>query len=235
MRRNIYSVWKTSKNEFLIMLIVLLVCGILGMVLAPILMHVDADMPFIAMGSFLAAVIWGLSNFILGLLGYQNTFDLIVSMGCRRKDFIISQTVVVYVNMLLEFMVVILVYGMEKLLHRLVYPVYEMEDITVYILTPKVMIMLILLIPALRLLMGALLIKYKKKAFWIIWTIWVFGSYGSGRIIHYLVDHPQNWVMVCITTLRNTSVGAQLVLTLLLTLGMLIGTYLLTRKQAVYV
>ena len=137
--------------------------------------------------------------------------------------------------MLLEFGMIGLIYMAERLVHRLVYTTYEIEDFTAYILNPKMLVMLFLLIPATRLLMGALILKYKKKAFWIIWAIWMFGSYGSGRIIHYLVEHPQNWVMVCITALRNTSVGTQLVLTLLLTVGMLIGTYLLTRKQAVYV
>ena len=110
-----------------------------------------------------------------------------------------------------------------------------MEDITVYILTPKVMIMLILLIPALRLLMGALLIKYKKKAFWIIWAIWVFGSYGSGRIIPYLVHHPQNLFMLCITALGKIPDVVQIMMMVLLTGGMLVGTYLLTRKQGVFV
>lgn len=235
MVKNICNVWKTNKKELLVMLIVLSAGGISGMITSQIAIRVDAQMPFMALGAVIALFMWGLINFILGLFGYQNTFDLMVSMGCRRKDYILSQTISVYINMLLEFGMIGLIYMAERLVHRLVYTTYEIEDFTAYILNPKMLVMLFLLIPATRLLMGALILKYKKKAFWIIWAIWMFGSYGSGRIIHYLVEHPQNWVMVCITALRNTSVGTQLVLTLLLTVGMLIGTYLLTRKQAVYV
>lgn len=234
MIKNICNVWKMNKSELFIMLIVLLACGILGMFLIPILIHVDSETPFIALGSVFATVIWGLINYILGLVGYQNTFDLIVSMGCRRKDFIISQTVAVYLNMLLEFVMIILIYAVENLLHRIVYPTYQMEDITGYILNPKMMGTLFLVIPALRLLMGALILKYKKKAFWIMWAIWVIGSYGSGRIISYLAHHPQNWIMIVISSLSNMEASVQMLLVLLLTVGMLIGTCALIRKQAVY-
>lgn len=235
MVKNIYSVWKINKNELFLMLGSLLVCGVLGMIVMTIVLHIDTEEPFITLGSLIAIVVWGMVNFILGLLGYQNTFDLIVSMGCRRKDFITSQIVVVYINMLLECGMLVLIYGIEKLLHRFVFSSHEMEMITTYILKPKILLMLLMIFPALRLLMGALLLRYKKKAFWIIWAIWVFGTYGSGRMISYLAHHPQNPIMAGITALGSMPDMLQMLLVVLITAGMLAGTYLFTRKQAVYV
>lgn len=235
MLKNICNVWKTSKSEFGIMLIVLLASGVLGMFLMPILIYMDVEMPYIAFGTLIAVFLWLLINFILGLFGYQNNFDLIVSMGCRRKDFIISQIVVVYINLLLELGVVGLVYVLEKMLYQVVYSSYEMFDITVYILKPKIMLVLFLLIPAFRLLIGAFVLKYKKKAFWIIWAIWMLGSFGSGRLIPYLAHHPKNWLWQCVLSMINLPGSVQMLMVLLLTIVMLSGTYLLTRKQAVYV
>lgn len=234
MLKNICSVWKMNKKELMIMLLILNVCGIIGMGLMPVLRYVDEEIPFLALGAILMVVLWLLINLCLSLFSYQNTFDLIVSMGCRRKDFIISQIITVYINMLFELGVIGFIYLIEKMLYRCVYSAYGIDDITSYIWKPQMIWMLFLLIPACRLLLGALILKYKKKAFWILWAIWMVCSLGCGRFITYLLENQQSWIVVVITNVMNMSIGVQMLFALVLTSAMLAVTYFLSRKHAVF-
>ena len=216
------------------MLLILNVCGIIGMGLMPVLRYVDEEIPFLALGAILMVVLWLLINLCLSLFSYQNTFDLIVSMGCRRKDFIISQIITVYINMLFELGAIGFIYLIEKMLYRCVYSAYGIDDITSYIWKPQMIWMLFLLIPACRLLLGALILKYKKKAFWILWAIWMVCSLGCGRFITYLLENQQSWIVVVITNVMNMSIGVQMLFALVLTSAMLAVTYFLSRKHAVF-
>ena len=155
-------------------------------------------------------------------------------MGCRRKDFIISQIITVYINMLFELGVIGFIYLIEKMLYRCVYSAYGIDDITSYIWKPQMIWMLFLLIPACRLLLGALILKYKKKAFWILWAIWMVCSLGCGRFITYLLENQQSWIVVVITNVMNMSIGVQMLFALVLTSAMLAVTYFLSRKHAVF-
>ena len=234
MLKNICSVWKMNKKELMIMLLILNVCGIIGMGLMPVLRYVDEEIPFLALGAILMVVLWLLINLCLSLFSYQNTFDLIVSMGCRRKDFIISQIITVYINMLFELGVIGFIYLIEKMLYRFVYSAYGIDDITSYLWKPKMIWILFMLIPACRLLLGALILKYKKKAFWILWAIWMVCSLGCGRFITYLLENQQSWIVVVITNVMNMSIGVQMLFALVLTSAMLAVTYFLSRKHAVF-
>lgn len=234
MMKNIYSVWKMSKKELIVMLLTLIVCGIIGMGMMLLLYLADGEIPFFALGAMFMVVSWLLINLCLSLFSYQNIFDLIVSMGCRRKDFIISQIITVYINMLFELGVIGIIYLTEKMLYRFVYSVYGIEDFTSYILKPKMIWILFLLIPACRLLLGGLILKYKKKAFWILWAIWMVCSLSCGRFITYLVKHQQSWIVVGITNVMNMSIGVQMLFVLVLTSAMLTVTYFLSRKHAVF-
>ena len=216
------------------MLLILNVCGIIGMGLMPVLRYVDEEIPFLALGAILMVVLWLLINLCLSLFSYQNTFDLIVSMGCRRKDFIISQIITVYINMLFELGVIGFIYLIEKMLYRCVYSAYGIDDITSYLWKPKMIWILFMLIPACRLLLGALILKYKKKAFWILWAIWMVCSLGCGRFITYLLENQQSWIVVVITNVMNMSIGVQMLFALVLTSAMLAVTYFLSRKHAVF-
>lgn len=223
-----------NKKELMIMLLILNVCGIIGMGLMPVLRYVDEEIPFLALGAILMVVLWLLINLCLSLFSYQNTFDLIVSMGCRRKDFIISQIITVYINMLFELGVIGFIYLIEKMLYRCVYSAYGIDDITSYLWKPKMIWILFMLIPACRLLVGALILKYKKKAFWILWAIWMVCSLGCGRFITYLLENQQSWIVVVITNVMNMSIGVQMLFALVLTSAMLAVTYFLSRKHAVF-
>ena len=234
MLKNICSVWKMNKKELMIMLLILNVCGIIGMGLMPVLRYVDEEIPFLALGAILMVVLWLLINLCLSLFSYQNTFDLIVSMGCRRKDFIISQIITVYINMLFELGVIGFIYLIEKMLYRFVYSAYGIDDITSYLWKPKMIWILFMLIPACRLLVGALILKYKKKAFWILWAIWMVCSLGCGRFITYLLENQQSWIMLGIINVMNMSTGVQMLFVLVLTSAMLAITYFLSRKHAVF-
>ena len=216
------------------MLLTLMVCGIIGMGMMLLLCLVEEEIPFLALGTIFAVVLWLLINLCLSLFSYQNTFDLIVSMGCRRKDFIISQIITVYINMLFELGVIGFIYLIEKMLYRCVYSAYGIDDITSYIWKPQMIWMLFLLIPACRLLLGALILKYKKKAFWILWAIWMVCSLGCGRFITYLLENQQSWIVVVITNVMNMSIGVQMLFALVLTSAMLAVTYFLSRKHAVF-
>lgn len=234
MLKNICSVWKMNKKELVIMLLTLIVCGIIGMGMMLLLCFADGEIPFLALGAIFMVVLWLLINLCLSLFSYQNTFDLIVSMGCCRKDFIISQIITVYINMLFELGAIGFIYLIEKMLYRFVYSAYGSDDITSYILKPKMIWMLFLLIPACRLLLGGLILKYKKKAFWILWAIWMVCSLGCGRFITYLLENQQSWIMLGIINVMNMSTGVQMLFVLVLTSAMLAITYFLSRKHAVF-
>ena len=136
--------------------------------------------------------------------------------------------------MLFELGVIGFIYLIEKMLYRFVYSAYGIDDITSYLWKPKMIWILFMLIPACRLLLGALILKYKKKAFWILWAIWMVCSLGCGRFITYLLENQQSWIVVVITNVMNMSIGVQMLFALVLTSAMLAVTYFLSRKHAVF-
>ena len=128
MMKNIYSVWKMSKKELIVMLLTLIVCGIIGMGMMLLLYLADGEIPFFALGAMFMVELWLLINLCLSLFSYQNIFDLIVSMGCRRKDFIISQIITVYMLIIKEPVVYTVLCSFDRIWKEIMKQLFLFSD-----------------------------------------------------------------------------------------------------------
>lgn len=235
MVKNAINVWKINIAELYTMLAVIGVSGISGMLILTMILAIDKETTTVAIGAFMAFLLWGLLNMIFGLFGYENDFNLLVALGCRRKDYIISKMIAVYMNMLVEAAVVLVIGMLDRVFIALFFADREYEKLVEYLLDYRIILGIILLIPAIRLCLGALLLRFQQKAFRIVWGLGIVIVYGSGRCVSAIAKHPHNWFMVLLQKLSNLSDIVQILAICILSGVMLAITYYLTKKQAVYV
>lgn len=234
MLKNISNIWKLNLSELYMMLATIFGGGILVMIVMAIVLAADQESTVAAGGTFMALLLWAMVNVILGMMGSENNFNMIVSLGCRRKDYMISQMVTVYLNMLIEVAAVFVLYMIEKPMWKMIYPNREYEKLVEYAFEPKILLAIMLLIPAIRLFMGAAILKFGKIAYWFIWAVWMVCSFGGGKLVTYIAHHPQSWIFAAINNVKDMSAMVQMISICLIT-GVLLGlTYHFTKKQAVY-
>lgn len=236
MIKNISNVWKLNVSELYMMLAVVFCSGIVGMLIVSIAFAADQESTTVtAGGTFFALLIWAIVNAALGIAGYQNNFNLIVSLGCTRKDYMIAQIATVYLNMISEMVLLFLIYVIEKTMWKIIFPNKEYTKLVEYVFEHQILLAIILLVPAIRLFVGAVILRFEKIAYWTIWAVWMIGGWGCGNIMTYLAHHHESWLFVLVNNVKNMSDIMQMISICLITVVLLILTYHFTKKQAVYV
>lgn len=234
MVKNVINVWKINILELYVMLAAIFASGIIGMLILTIILAIDKETTTAAVGTFMALLLWALLNMIFGLFGFENDFNMLVALGCRRKDYIISKILAVYMNMLMEAVGVLVLGMLERAFIAVFFADREYERLVEYLLDYRIILGIILLIPAIRLCLGALMLRFQQKAFWIFWGLWIVIGYGSGRYVSSITKHPHSRIMVLIREIINLSDIVQILAICILSGVMLAVTYYLTKKQAVY-
>ncbi len=236
MIKNISNVWKLNVSELYMMLAVVFCSGIVGMFVVSIAFAADQESTTVtAGGTFFALLIWAIVNAVLGITGYQNNFNLMVSLGCTRKDYMIAQIATVYLNMISEAVLIFLIYIIEKTMWRVIFPNKEYVKLVEYVFEHQILLAIILLVPAIRLFVGAAILRFGKIAYWLIWAVWMIGCWCSRMLVSYLAHHHESWLFVLVNNVKNMSDIMQMISICLITVVLLILTYHFTKKQAVYV
>lgn len=236
MIKNISNVWKLNVSELYMMLAVVFCSGIVGMLIVSIAFAADQESTTVtAGGTFFALLIWAIVNAALGIAGYQNNFNLMVSLGCTRKDYMIAQIATVYLNMISEAVLIFLIYIIEKTMWRVIFPNKEYVKLVEYVFEHQILLAIILLVPAIRLFVGAAILRFGKIAYWLIWAVWMIGCWCSRMLVSYLAHHHESWLFVLVNNVKNMSDIMQMTSICLITMVLLILAYHFTKKKAVYV
>lgn len=221
------------------MTITLVILGgwLLGIGLHFMITRLDSEaVSYFPMGTLMGALAAGVSAVLMGIIELGFYFNVEVSMGCTRVRFFCSYYVVFFVFSVLYTGIVILLNLAERVLEKQLYPGWECEiDFFPYLLKGG--------IPAAAAFClvsgfcGALLLRYGKKAFWVLWVIWMVCAVGIPQI-HEATEKAPNSLFGRIGThigglFGRFTVNEVISIVAALSILSLVGAWLYLRKQQV--
>lgn len=175
-RKQIRVIWRDCLWTFLAVLIGWCV----GFGLLALLMTEDGS-SYLTMGTLIGvfmAVMLGLVGDWIGMGLYFNTQ---VSLGCTRKEFFWSYSIVKCLMNFVCLGILLLLGALEDSLCRAIYQVGREVDLLYWILRAGPWAALA--VPGIGMLCGALVMRFGKKAQWVTWGVWMFGCLAVPRII----------------------------------------------------
>lgn len=225
--------WK----DWMGMTLVPLGAWILGLGLHYMVVRLDSTVTsYFPAGTGMAVLAAGLCTVIMGIVQLGIYFNMEVSMGCTRLRFFVSYYVVSFVFSACYIGIILLLNIAERVLEKRLYPNLSCEiDFLPYLLKGG--------IPAAAAVClvsgfcGVLILRYGRKAFWVLWAVWMICTIGLPRIHEAMEEAPNSlfgWIGNKIGFLfsgftANEVIGIAAAVSLL----SLAGAWLYLRKQQV--
>lgn len=185
--KGIYERWKLQKQSLLLMLGFVAGAWLFGTILVAVIMKIVKgveDYPLL--GSVMGLIVWAACTLFYGMMTLEKSFCMAVSMGRSRKEFLLSYWIISTINTIIEVAVILLLDGIERLLAAWLYRGMPcVLDLLGQMKDWRLLLGVILLLPAFRLFMGMLVMKFQRQAFWGIWAAWMLGSIGLPRLAHF--------------------------------------------------
>ncbi|MDD3795678.1 MAG: hypothetical protein PHE06_06875 [Lachnospiraceae bacterium] len=190
---------------------------------------------FVSIGTTFGCVVAVFYALVIEIqVGYY--FNLEISMGCTRKHFFLAFYLVNLVFGLLTLVLLSAICMAEMGLNRLLHPgVESMFNILPHF--PSIGIGVAAALPMVCGFAGALNMRFGKKAFWVLWGIWMFAWIGIPQISEAAENAPGsifgrigNGVSAL---LKMVPGNIWIVLAVTSSLACFAGSFLILRKQAV--
>ncbi|MDL2325148.1 hypothetical protein LJC61_08420 [Ruminococcaceae bacterium OttesenSCG-928-A16] len=141
-----------------------------------------AFMPPISSILFVAgSALYGLI-FAMGAIGGQ--FNMAIKMGAVRWQYVL---VFALLNITQTF-VLIMLGNAWQFVNKGLLQIAGGQPMFTFTLSPLWAIALAILVTLFGLWIGALLMRYGKAAFWVLWAFWVFSGAGSGAIANAITE-----------------------------------------------
>lgn len=237
MGKRIINMWKLSISELKLFLVVALCGGAFGVGLTALIVNLDDTPKYANLGVLMAILIGTVVHMFVGCFYYGSDFSLAVSYGVTRKEFFVANAIVSYINIAINIAVIAVIYCIERVVGSLLYKGKEFEDIIFVVRDYPFTIVLILMIPAIRAFFGSFILKFQKKAMWIIWALWMFFCLGLPRLVSYISEHPDSLVGDLFGTIIEgvfkTDNVVLTVILLVVTVIMFVASRFMQKKQSV--
>lgn len=233
MKRQMRVVWRDWIWSFLLIFGV----ELFGAVLFYIIYRTDGEITgYFALGTMMAAIIAAIYAGLMIMLQVSICFNLEVSMGCTRKHFFVSYYLVSFVELLLNWGLMILLNVIDRRLSRWMYPELT-EEVNYFPYLLKWELPVTAGIVTLGVFCGAVLMRFGKKAFWVLWCLWMILCIGGPRVWNAVEDAPGSVFgrigtgigMIVKAVPTDTWIGSILCISLL---GA-VAAYLLLKRQQV--
>lgn len=187
---------RLQKNGWIALLCTVLGAGALGMVMVALIMNIDSDPgSWFCMGALLSLIAGGVFLLIQGVFGYQNEFQLALSMGRTRTAFMGAYVLRMTMETFLVWGLVAAVHDLELTLYPVWYAAYENEVLFRFISAPRIMVPAVLGICLLSMFMGTLYGRYGKKGMAAFYFLWLVCCFGLPRLVDLFESEPKSPVV----------------------------------------
>lgn len=174
--------------------------GIFGIILMLVLgKGADGSRQYITMGG-LFVLIGVLVIAMVFVLQMRYTFSYVISMGCTRKDFVVGNYLVVLAGVVVGIILAALMCKVESALMMHLYPNLDEVKSLLGIIIRYGWIGAIILTVAIC-LGGALLLKFGRKAAWVMWAMLMLAALGMPQLIDAAEDAPHSVLGMMGTTI----------------------------------
>lgn len=197
------------------------------------------DYGVVPLGTMFAMMIMGFLPLLIGMLGQYQSFNCFITFGKTRKRFFVCDLAVNFIWYLITGILIIGLYYLESGMFRLFYADYPREVIfsvrlLVWAVPAAAFVQVIL-----RMFLGSVIMRFGKKALWIIWAFWMAVCILPVRIADFIKSGAHEGAAGVFHKIAGVAEAVPLAVwgtagvVLLLVLGVI--SWRLIRKQAVVV
>jgi len=213
------NMWKLDLPELYQMLVIMLIAEIFGIVLVRIIVSVDPAVEgYPLLGSFFAMCLGMFVKVMSCGFSYGSKFNLAVSMGCTRKIFFAVHWIGTILFVFIEIVTVLILGLLETGLGKIMYAdtfLSEGLNLLPYLMDYRVIIALLLFVPAFGVFIGILMLKFQTKVLWALWVIWMTVFLGGAKVSDVISENPDSMlanIVVSVFTFFKTITGPVLLL-----------------------
>lgn len=211
--------------------------GIIGVIIYQIILGVEQeDGAYVPLGTILAAGTLLIMILALIMSEFAMYFNIEVSMGCTRGQFFLSFFLTSLVMSLFGYGLVLLVSLGEDALNAAVHPELTIEvAVMPYLLRWGFPVVLLAVICSM--FFATLVLRYGKRAYWILWAVWMILCLGFPRVVEAIGEAPDSLFgkigSAAIRLFSGVSPEMWILVSVLAGVIGLTGTYLFLRRQQV--
>ena len=231
------QIW-LQRSDWLLGIGCALVMWIIGMVFMVVMQRSDPEDTYAALGTRFAMIgSAGVGTFII-LINLGVNFNTQISLGNRRTPFLISYYIAWLLGFFLYFGMLLLISAGEDAVYTILWSGKALEEeLDMRGILLQFGIPACFALPAFGTFCGALLLRYKRKAFWILWVLWMFCAIGIPNLMDAADQEAQSAAGkfgLAIRGMTQLLFGRGfLALAAVVTVVSLAAAYLLLRRQQV--
>lgn len=210
---------------------------IFGEILLVVIMRIDQESTTFEIATMMVAIIALVSMIIMGIFQFPSQFNMAVGMGVVRKVFVPCYYLSNVLIAAVQYGMIVAAHYLENMWIQKLYPNLEKEAGIEQILFTNYTIPVILMLAAIQIMAGCCILKFGKKAFWILWAVWMLLCIAPARISDVVENNPEGNLAVAIhgigSFFQSVSVSSMNVVILMVTVVCLVSSWLLARRQQV--
>lgn len=181
-----------------------------GIILHDIIVHADignheAEITVFPLGAVVAIVGLFLGLFFSGATSMCQRFDLVIGLGGSRKEFFLERAIFNGASSALCVVVYVALAGLEKMRLDRVWGQYPLEFDIMPFLTATNMAVVVIAISGASLFLAAIIMRFGKAGFWVIWAIYMIGCLALSKtddIVHSINPDFAQMVLKNATLIR---------------------------------
>lgn len=165
---------KTRKMEVLQFLVAAFGGYVFGIIVMMIIRANTVEKECVTLGMLIGMIILVFMHFFGITFSFVGEFNMALSMGATRKSFVGSYALFNMVELAGLELLLFVLGKIELALISVIYPQCEIIlDVTQYFQW-KYLLAVIVGMTVVELFLGAVILRFGMKAFWVVWAIWMF-------------------------------------------------------------
>lgn len=185
MIKTIKSLLKIVAGDIGIMMVIVSVVMIAGGVIDYFLYSGNTSETVVEIGIIMAIASYVLYELIFEGIGLGQIFNNSLAMGVTRKRLFPSYVILCIMKNTLGLLIIIVLGAAERFYCRRAFPDNAKEDVYMILFTGRglfITISLMFLVSIIAVFVGALILRFGKKAFWPLWAVWMMAYLLPGKL-----------------------------------------------------
>lgn len=185
MIKTIKSLLKIVAGDIGIMMVIVSVVMIAGGVIDYFLYSGNTSETVVEIGIIMAIASYVLYELIFEGIGLGQIFNNSLAMGVTRKRLFPSYVILCIMKNTLGLLIIIVLGAAERLYCTRAFPDNAKEDVYMILFTGRglfITISLMFLVSIIAVFVGALILRFGKKAFWPLWAVWMMAYLLPGKL-----------------------------------------------------
>lgn len=185
MIKTIKSLLKIVAGDIGIMMVIVSVVMIAGGVIDYFLYSGSTSETVVELGIIMAIASYVLYELIFEGIGLGQIFNNSLAMGVTRKRLFPSYVILCIMKNTIGLLIIIVLGAAERFYCRRAFPDNAKEDVYMVLFTGRglfITISLMFLVSIIAVFVGALILRFGKKAFWPLWAVWMMACLLPGKL-----------------------------------------------------